>query len=136
MSTNIPSSCRQIFLLRQMNWELALINSSVRECLQHPVSQSAANLRLFVKNTLPNWLFEIYSSNIDCMKKMIIIVFQTIVWYQLVNYSTKILWMLEIRSLADNRELLPKIIWIITAIKENYQRSNVNNQDPFLTVKE
>ena len=70
------------------------------------------------------------------MKKMIIIVFQTIVWYQLVNYSTKILWMLEIRSLPDNRELLPKIIWIITAIKENYQRSNVNNQDPFLTVKE
>ena len=47
-----------------------------------------------------------------------IIVFQMIV--QLVNYSTRILWMLEIRLLPDNRELLPKIIWIITAVKENY----------------
>ena len=50
--------------------------------------------------------------------KMIVIVFRMIVY--LVNYSNKILWMVEIRSLQDNRELLPTIIWIITAIKENY----------------
>ena len=50
--------------------------------------------------------------------KIIVIVFRMIVY--LVNYSNKILWMVEIRSLQDNRELLPTIIWIITAIKENY----------------
>ena len=50
--------------------------------------------------------------------KMIVNVFRMIVY--LVNYSNKILWMEEIRSLQDNRELLPMIIWIITAIKENY----------------